>query len=93
MGLKTEAHKGNLQCLGRLRMEYLNSTERLTNPESCFSRVFIQSIVRQIERIGDFRPRNIHDSFLLSYLLILLLIEQIGRDFRGIPNDVAEPFT
>jgi hypothetical protein len=93
MALETVAYKGNLQCLGRLRVKDLNSTKRLTNSESCFSRVFIQPIVRQVERIGDFRPRNIHDSFLLSYLLILLLIEQIGRDFRGIPNDVAEPFT
>jgi hypothetical protein len=75
MGLKTEAYKGNLQRLGRLRVKDLNSTERLTNPESCFSRVFIQPIVRQVERIGDFRPRNIRDPFLLSYLLILLLIE------------------
>jgi hypothetical protein len=92
MALEMVAYKGNLECLGRLRMEYLNSTKGLTNPESCFSGVFIQSIVRQIESISDFRPRNIRDPFLLSYLLILLLIEEIGRDSRGIPNDVAEPF-
>jgi hypothetical protein len=88
-----EAYKGNLQCLSGLRVKDLDSTERLTNPESCFSRVFIQPIVRQIEHIGDFRPRDIRDSLLLSYLLILLLIEKIGRDFGGIPNNVAKPFT
>jgi len=86
------AYKGNLQRLGWLRMKDLNSTKCLTNPESCFSRVFIQSIVREIERIGGFRPRNIRDSFLLSYFLILFLVEQIRRYFRGIPNNIAEPF-
>jgi hypothetical protein len=41
MALGTIAYKGNLQRLGRLRVKDLNSTERLTNPESCFSGVFI----------------------------------------------------
>ena len=92
MSLEMVAYKGNLQRLGRLRVKDLYSTERLTNPESCFSRVFIQPIIRKVERIGNFRPRDVRDPLLLGYLLILLVIKQIRRDFRGIPNNIAEPF-
>jgi len=87
------AYKGNLQRLGRLRVKDFDSTKRLTNPKSCFSRVLIQPIVGQIERIDGFCRSDIRDPLLLSYFLLLLVIKEISRNFCGIPNDIAEPFS